>query len=398
MPRKPNFLILLLLISFASVMAVFFTPALPEITDYFHITPDAAQFTVTLYLLGYALGQLPYGPLSNAWGRKPTLYFAIALELMGAIICILSGPLHSFWLLNIGRFLTAIGASAGLVMSFTLIHDCYSVDESRRMVSYAIMGFAIMPGVSVALGGLLVQHFGWQGCFYFPVFYGLFLLGLVSFLPETLKPESKQTLNLTQSLKNYSVLLKDKILMRYALTMGVSGAIVYSYNAQAPFLGIDTMKLSPEIFGLFNLLPSLGFFLGSFCSAQISKHFKAHDALKIGLSFIFLGITAMVLFFVNHWINPYGFFISSTVVFFGLTFMFSNASSLATGHITDKSNASGMMNFINVSFCFLGVLLLQAIHSENILTLPLLLVTFFVMMAYLARAFTRSEGTLEKTS
>jgi MFS family permease len=77
MPPKPQFLTLLLLVSFGSVGAVLFTPALPAIQQFFQVTVGQAQLTMTSYLLGYALGQLPYGPLANGIGRKKTLYIGI---------------------------------------------------------------------------------------------------------------------------------------------------------------------------------------------------------------------------------------------------------------------------------------------------------------------------------
>ena len=99
------FFTLLLLISFASVNAVLFTPALPEIAEYFHINADIAEHTVTFFLMGYALGQLIYGPLANRFGRKPALYLGITLQIISCFICVLSSVVDAYWLLLVGRFL-----------------------------------------------------------------------------------------------------------------------------------------------------------------------------------------------------------------------------------------------------------------------------------------------------
>ena len=84
---EPQFLILLLIASFASVGAVLFTPALPSIRDFFHVSVGESQLTITSYLVGYALGQLPYGPLANRYGRKPALYMGISLSIVGSLLC-----------------------------------------------------------------------------------------------------------------------------------------------------------------------------------------------------------------------------------------------------------------------------------------------------------------------
>src|SRR3990167_470523 len=105
--QKLPFITLLLLISFASVNAVLFTPALPNIANFFSIANDTAQQTISLFLIGYALGQLVYGPLANRYGRKPALYLGISLQIISSLLCVLAGITHQFWLLILGRFLLA---------------------------------------------------------------------------------------------------------------------------------------------------------------------------------------------------------------------------------------------------------------------------------------------------
>lgn len=108
MPAKLPFITLLLLISFASVNAVLFTPALPGIAYFFGISADTAQQTITWFLIGYALGQLLYGPIANRFGRKPALYAGIGLQIVSSLLCVLAGVLHQYWLLVVARFLLAL--------------------------------------------------------------------------------------------------------------------------------------------------------------------------------------------------------------------------------------------------------------------------------------------------
>src|SRR6478672_5239599 len=89
-------LTLLLLISFASVNAVLFTPALPDITAFFAISENTAQQTITWFLVGYAIGQLIYGPIANRFGRKPALYAGISLQIFSSILCVAAAASHSY--------------------------------------------------------------------------------------------------------------------------------------------------------------------------------------------------------------------------------------------------------------------------------------------------------------
>src|SRR5687768_11342902 len=108
------FLILLMLISFASIHAVLFTPALPHLAHSFDITIESAQQTLTWFLIGYALGQLLYGPLANRFGRKPALYSGICLQILSSFMCVLAGKLACYPLLILGRFFLALGSGVGL--------------------------------------------------------------------------------------------------------------------------------------------------------------------------------------------------------------------------------------------------------------------------------------------
>src|SRR5262245_16122030 len=123
--KEPHIFILIIISSFASMGAIIFAPALPAIAQYFHISQGHSQLTITLFLLGYSIGQLIYGPLANRFGRKPAFYIGIAIATVGSLISIASEPLHSFNALILGRLLEALGSSAGLVISFTVINDHY---------------------------------------------------------------------------------------------------------------------------------------------------------------------------------------------------------------------------------------------------------------------------------
>ncbi|MES2121598.1 MAG: MFS transporter [Chlamydiota bacterium] len=177
--------ILFLLVSFASVGAVLFTPALPSIAHHFNVSAASVQFTITSYLIGYALGQLPYGPLANGIGRKKTLYWGIFVSIIGSLLCALSAPLHCFPLLVIARVIQALGACVGLKVSFTMIADVYDQTASTKMISKTLMAFAIMPGIAIAIGGAITEYINWQSCFYFLALFGVVTLWFVSRLPET---------------------------------------------------------------------------------------------------------------------------------------------------------------------------------------------------------------------
>ena len=155
--KEPHIITLTLLSAFAAMGAILMTPALPQIAKYFNISIGLSQLTITSFLLGYAIGQLFYGPLANRFGRKPAVFIGIALATVGSLFSILSSPVESFHLLILGRFLEAVGASAGLVISFTIINDFYYPKQIRRIMGILLFTFAIMPGLGIAIGGIICR-------------------------------------------------------------------------------------------------------------------------------------------------------------------------------------------------------------------------------------------------
>jgi MFS family permease len=366
---------LLLLISFPGVNAVLFTPALPDLAHFFAITSDAAQQTITLFLVGYAFGQLLYGPLANRFGRKPAMFGGIVLQIIGSLLCVASGLMHAFSLLVASRFLLALGSGVGLNLTFTMVNEHYHPDVARKKMSYLIMAFAIMPGVGVALGGLLNRYSGWIACFYAGALYGLLLLVLVSRLPETAKTLNREALTFTNLRRGYGCQFKNPRLIAGGLVMGFAGACLYVFAAEAPFVAIQLYGQSSSEYGFANLLPSVGLLAGSLFSASYSVSNTGRAAIRLGLTLkLASGLILLLAGFVFHsaWL---AIFVPMILLYFSTAFIFANASSVAMHEVADISNASAVMSFINMGLVTLIVLSLQFYPTSSHL-MPILFIFF----------------------
>src|SRR3990167_1266826 len=269
--KRPHLLTLMFLSAFASMGAILMMPALPEISAHFGIHSSTAQLTVTFFLLGYAFGQLIYGPLANRFGRKHAIYVGIMIATIGSIFSIFSSPLESFHLLVWGRFLEAIGASAGLAVSVAMINDFYFEADARRIMGLLMLAFAIIPGFAVTIGGILVQFLHWQSCFYFLLLYGLVLIIPAIQLPETNLTPDIHALKYNHLFYNYFKHFKIKKLMGFSSIAGFSGACVYVFGAEGPFIGIHLLHIQPAVYGLLALTPYLGTLAGSIIVVRLSK-------------------------------------------------------------------------------------------------------------------------------
>ena len=377
---KPQMSLLFLLVSFGSVGAVLFTPALPSIQAFFHLSVGKAQLTITAYLLGYSLGQLPYGPLANGIGRKKTLLAGLCLAVIGSLLCALSAVFHSFALLVFARFLQALGSCVGLKISFTMIADVYDQTTATKKISHMMMAFAIMPGVATTIGGYITQIGSWEGCFYFLALFGLLMLCLSTYLPETAKTINKTALNLSSIIQGYREKLKNTKLLLSGFMMGSGSAIVYIFASKSPFIGITVLKLSPEMFGILNLIPPIGMFAGSFLAAYLAGRFAVSTLLLMGITASFAATFFMLIPFAMDRLSLWSLFLPMTLIYAAESIVFANSSSLGLSHAKNKSNASAVINCINLITAVAAVFLSQAIFPDSALLMPISFLFFFMVM------------------
>jgi DHA1 family bicyclomycin/chloramphenicol resistance-like MFS transporter len=390
MPVKLKFLTLLLLISFASVNAILFTPALPYIAQFFGISADKAQLTITWFLVGYALGQLLYGPIANRFGRKPALYIGIIVQIISSLLCVFAGIIHAYWLLVAARFMLALGSGVGLKMTFTLVNECYEPKVASQKISYLMLAFAITPGLGVAIGGMLNTYFGWASCFYAGAIYGLILLFFVIGLPETHETLNMNALKMKYLLRVYKEQFKNVKLISGGLLMGSTTCFVYIFAALAPFIAINIFGLSSSEYGAANILPSIGLVLGSLVGARLSKKYSLELIIYAGIIIASLG---SVFMFVTMFFNLpilFSLFFSMLVIYFGLCFILANASTIAMSHVSDKAHGSAVMNFINMGLATL-VVLVTSLLQMKVWLLPIIFIGLCVACMVIFKFISRCK-------
>ncbi|MCS5710189.1 MFS transporter [Candidatus Berkiella aquae] len=381
MPTIKQFpwLTMTLLISFASVNAVLYTPALPDIATFLKITETTAQGTITWFLIGYALGQLLYGPIAARFGGKKALFIGIALQIMASIGCAFAAMQSSFAWLVICRFLVALGSGVGLKMTFTLVNEWYEPKIASQKIAYLMLAFAITPGLAVGLGGLLTTYIGWTSCFVAGALYGGLLLILVARLkmaPPALNPQALQLSHLRHA---YQQQLANTQLMVGGLLMGCATCFVYVFAALAPFIGIELMHMNSATYGMANIIPSIGLISGSLCAGALAKRHPLKQLIIAGVMICGLGVIIMLIALMSNQSPILSLFIPMMVIYFGLSLIMANASTLAMSHVTDKAHGSAVMNFINMGLATLVVLGL-GLYTIHAMLLPIVYVLVCLFM------------------
>ena len=378
--KKPHIICLILLLSFPSVATVFISPALPAISAFFDVTEGYAQQLITLFVVGYALGQLLYSPLANRFGRKKTVYIGISLYLFSCIICFIGIYSHSLHTILVGRFLMALGSSVGMIISFTIINDFYHPHQARSVVSYTVLSYAFMPGLSVALGGFITSHFYWIDCFYFLFIYGVIVLLASTRLPETLIPENKKTLHIKHISSSYKAAFTNAQLLTFSIIFGLMTSYIYIIASETPFIGIDTIGLTPALYGTLFLIPYCGQIIGALLAGKISAKLTPYTVMLIGYFSTIFGSVSMFIFFILNWINTFSLLMPVLFIMMGLPITYSTVSVMAVGDIDDKATGSAVMSFITMSITLLATLLITVLPTNQ----PIMMPSLFILIAIMA--------------
>jgi DHA1 family bicyclomycin/chloramphenicol resistance-like MFS transporter len=245
-PGVPRWLLLVAAMAAVGPVSIdMYLPGFPAIEREFGVR--GVETTMAAYLVGLAVSQLFYGPISDRFGRKPPLYFGFALYALGAAGCALAPSLPALTLL---RTVQALGGSAGFVIGRAIVRDRCQPHEAARAFSLLMMIVALGPVLAPAAGGVVVTHFGWRATFVFQATLGLVLLAATHFLLRESRPESSiAPLNISSVMRTYLRLSADRTLIGYSLVGGFGMGALFTYVTGAPTVLTHRYELSPQQFG-----------------------------------------------------------------------------------------------------------------------------------------------------
>ncbi|RYG70532.1 Bcr/CflA family efflux MFS transporter, partial [bacterium] len=239
--------ILSALMGFASISTDVYLPAMPAMERSLGASNGTMEWTVSGYLIGFSLGQLFWGPISDRVGRKRPLAVGLVLFVLGSLGCALSG---SVWAMIGWRVVQAVGGSAGVVLARAMVRDLFKGDRAAQMLSTLMTVMAIAPLLGPILGGQILRLSGWHAIFVFLAAFGLATLGALFTLPETVPVENRSREPLRRAVAQYGELLRDRRLLGYAGAGGCFYAAMFAYIAGTPFAYITFYHVSPQAYGL----------------------------------------------------------------------------------------------------------------------------------------------------
>jgi DHA1 family bicyclomycin/chloramphenicol resistance-like MFS transporter len=324
-----------------------YLPAFARIAAEFKTTTSAISLSLSTYFIGFALGQVLYGPLLDRFGRKRPIYIGLLLYLAASIGCVHPGSLR---VLIVLRFLQAIGGCVAQVSSVAMVRDFFPPDQSAKIFSLLFLIIGVSPLLAPTTGGLILIWLGWQWIF---VVLSCFALGtlLVTFffLPELHGPDPSISLKPSPLLRNFWHILRQPQFCTYALAGAFSFAGLFAYVAGSPIIFMDGFRVSDKLFGVIFAILTMGFIGGSQLNVFLLRRFSSERIFSAALLFqVFTGI----VFFTGAQLGWYG-MTHALILFFlflsciGLTYP--NAAAIALAPFSrNVGSASALLGFIQM--------------------------------------------------
>jgi MFS transporter, DHA1 family, multidrug resistance protein len=268
-----------------------YLPSLPDIVQRLGGTTAQGQLTISAYLVGFALGQVLYGPLSDRHGRKPVLVGALALYCAASLLCALSVSLP---MLIGARALQALGGCGGIVLARAIVRDLYAGARAGRELSLIGSVMALAPVLAPVAGGVLQTAFGWRSAFVTLVIAGLCGIAIVwLLLPETLQQRG-QAFSLGAMLKSYRIVARNPAFLVYLGLGTASYAGLFAWISAASFVLQDLYRLTQFSFGVAFALGSVGYMTGATLAARMVGKLGIDATIGLGALATALGGLAMV--------------------------------------------------------------------------------------------------------
>lgn len=244
------FLLILLgmLTAFGPFVTDMYLPSLPSMGEYFSTSSSMIQLGLTTSMIGLAVGQIFFGPLSDRYGRRLPLLSGMWLFIVSTLLCLFSQTIEQFVAF---RLLQGIAGAGGIVISRSVATDKYSGHELAKMLAVigAINGVA--PVAAPIVGGLLTDAIGWKGIFWVLFVLGLVLLACCMRFRESLPVEKRSAEKWSDTFRSFGVVLRDKRYVCYVLQMAFAQGVLFANIASSPFIIQQHYGFSAFTFSLF---------------------------------------------------------------------------------------------------------------------------------------------------
>lgn len=285
------FFILILsgLMAFTSLSTDIYLPAMPTMAGDLN---GNVELTVTGFLVGFAIAQLIWGPISDHLGRRTPLFIGMVLFIIGSAGCALSTDITQivFW-----RVFQALGACTGPMLARAMIRDLFARTRAAQMLSTLVLVMAIAPIAGPLIGGQIIRLSTWHSIFWLLVAIGVLMFISLLWLPETLPEERRVKASLAGAFHHYRALLTNGRFMRYTLSLTFYYVGAYAFITGSPFVYIRYYHVDPQHYGWLFALNIVGVMAMSVVNRRLVQRHALEQLLKYATMLAALAAVALAL-------------------------------------------------------------------------------------------------------
>lgn len=284
----PPYAILIAISAIGPLALNIFIPSMPGLQAEFKVDYGTAQLTLTLFLIGMAVCQLIYGPVSDRVGRRPMLLGGLVVFVIASALAAIAPTIE---LLIAARLLQALGGAAGIVLARAMVRDVFERDKAASVISYITMAFVVAPMIAPVLGGFIDRVAGWRLDFWILAGLGALVLAASwTRLPETHASLGTDA-NTTGLVQGALRLFANPRFVTYAMTLSFTSAVFFAFLGGAPHIMVDVLKRTPMEYGLWFMAVSSGYMLGNFLSGRFTQRIGIDRMMLYGCAITVLGGT-----------------------------------------------------------------------------------------------------------
>lgn len=341
-----------------------YLPAMPNIADFFGTSSARMTYSLSTFFLGFAIGQIIYGPLLDRFGRKTPFYFGVLLSMIASMACITAWDIESF---IVFRFLQALGASVASVSALAMVRDFFPPEESSKIFSMLVLVIGASPLLAPYIGSHIMALLSWQWIFVFLIVFAVAIMILVRFsLPTGYVPGDDASIKVKSVVRNYKDILFNPQFITYAIGGALSFSSLFIYVAGSPIIFMENYELSPKIFGYIFAGLSVGFIGGSQLNILLLKYFSANKIFFTALIFQFI---IGIIYFTGvsgHWFGRNLNIVFLFLILLCVGFTSPNGIALALAPIRrNLGSASALVGMIRIGIAGLSSASIGMLNATN---------------------------------
>jgi DHA1 family bicyclomycin/chloramphenicol resistance-like MFS transporter len=357
--RAP-FLLLVALTACGTMGMHVIIPALPATARALNMSISTTQLTITLYLVGLAVGQLFYGPVSDRFGRRPVLLAGLTLFTAASVV---TACAPNAGVLIGSRILQSIGGCAGLVLGRAAVRDSATPDKAAGQLALLTLVMSVVPALAPAVGGYLTAYIDWRASYVLlAVMGGLTLLVTLLILPETNRERIGGS-SPGSLLTGYAILGRSRAFLGYAAGGACSTTSFYAFMSASPFIYENLLHRPTQEVGIYYIFLMGGVGAGSFLANRLSRIVGLREGLRIANFVTIAGAVLFVLFDVFDVLS--GPTVTGAVTLFmvgaGMASPFALAGSVSVNPRTIGA-ASGLYGFFQMGYGMLCTVAVEVWH------------------------------------